>query len=157
MKLNFTKTDEKVTREMAVQNELLFLPQNSQQSAYIQKRLFEMGFIWANGSSSLQHDAECVSNGIVVKNQRIYYLGDEDDARGYKLCTMEQLSPQYQAPSAQKPLPARDELKEMFRAISTRLAAIERRLSDIEEKLGPNQKSEKPKLNPPSKGNRPGL
>jgi|GEM_PF-2632338 len=75
MKLNFTKTDEKVTREMAVQNELLFLPQNSQQSAYIQKRLFEMGFIWANGSSSLQHDAECVSNGIVVKNQRIYYLG----------------------------------------------------------------------------------
>lgn len=147
VKLNFEKTSEKVTREMAAQNTLLFLPENDQQAAYVQKRLFELGFIWANDAKTVQNHKECTANGIVLKGQRIYYLGKEDTAKGYKLCSLAQLAADYVAPRGaahpvaappSSPLPS-DRLMEMFAGVTAWLSAIERRLAKIEQPLGPEQ------------------
>lgn len=139
VKLNFEKTSEKVTREMAAQNTLLFLPENDQKSAYVQKRLFDMGFIWANDVKTVQNLKECTANGIVLKGQRIYYLGDEDTAKGYKLCSLAQLAADYAAPPAAAVAPPPDRLIEMFAEVTARLSAIENRLAKIEQHLGPEQ------------------
>jgi hypothetical protein len=138
-KLSFEKTSEKVTREMAAQNTLLFLPENDQQSTYVQKRLFEMGFIWANDVKTVQHLKESTANGIVLKGQRIYYLSEEDTAKGYKLCALAQLDANYIAPPDVAAPPPPDRLVEMFTEVSARLLAIEDRLAKIEQHLGPDQ------------------
>lgn len=146
-RLNFQTTDEKVTREMASQNDLLFLPENEKQAVYVQKRLLEMGFIWANKVRGIQCVDECVANGIVLKGQRIYFLSTEDKAEGYKFCRLEQLDPGYVAPrKAPAPLP-QDTVIEMFRQVSDRLTAIEKRLTDIESQLAP-KKQDKPLRRP---------
>jgi len=141
-KLRFEKTYEKVTREMAVQNTLLFLPETQKQAAYVQQRLFDLGFIWANDVKKIQHLEECTANGIVLKNKRIYYLGKDDDAEGYKLCSYAQLGQSYVAPAAQVPPPP-DRLIEMFSEVAARLSAIEDRLSKIESIWGKTPPSSK--------------
>lgn len=149
-KLRFEKTDEKVTRVMAAQNALLFLPENPGQAIYVQERLFAMGFIWVNDVTKVQAIEACVANGIVLKNQRIYTLSPDDDAAGYKLCALRQLAADYVAPVAADLVPPRDRLIEMFTEVSARLSAIEDRLSKIETQLGQNSAAiEKPALRPP--------
>jgi hypothetical protein len=137
-KLRFEKTDEKVTRAMAAQNALLFLPESPGQATYVQERLFVMGFIWVNDVTKVQAIEACVANGIVLKNQRIYTLSPDDDAEGYKLCALHQLAADYVAPVAAGSVPPRDRLIEMFTEVSARLSAIEDRLSKIETQLGQN-------------------
>ncbi|MDP2206721.1 MAG: hypothetical protein Q8K65_10500 [Alphaproteobacteria bacterium] len=145
-KLLFEKTYEKVTREMAAQNTLLFLPETEKQATYVQQRLFALGFIWANDVKKVQSLEECTANGIVLKNQRIYYLGEDDEAKGYKLCALEQLAEDYIAPAALTP-PSPDRLMQMFSEVTARLSAIENRLSKIEERLAPE---EPPQLQKPA-------
>jgi len=150
-KLLFEKTSEKVTREMAAQNTLLFLPETEKQAAYVQQRLFAMGFIWANEVSSVQNLKECTANGIVLQNQRIYYLGSKDAAEGYKLCSLAQLAADYVPPRVAPAPPPVDKLMQMFSEVTARLSAIEGRLSKIEERLAPEEPSrlQKPTLRAP--------
>lgn len=148
-KLRFEKTDEKVTRVMAAQNELLFLPENAAQATYVQKRLLSMGFIWADGVSGVRNLDACVANGIVLKGQRIYSLGPKDDAEGYKLCSLRQLADDYVEPPRAEAVPPRDRLIEMFTEVTARLSAIEDRLSQLETHLGQGDAPlQKPALRP---------
>jgi len=144
--LHFEKTPEKVTREMAMQNTLLFLPENEEQATYVQKRLFALGFSWENGAMeflrakdgrTVRSLKECTESGIVLYHQRIYCLGRGDSAKGYKLCDIRQLATDYVPPQDASAPQLPDRLMQMFSEVTARLSAIEDRLSKIEERLAP--------------------
>lgn len=145
MALRFQTTTEKVTRAFASQNDLLFLPADDAESAFVQQSLFDMGLRWANGGNQVTSLEETVANGIVVQNGKIYWRGDKDDASSYLFCQSKQLRANY-IPALEKDIPA-ETVADMFREMMTRLTQVEEKLARLEREIAP-QEIAKPKSGP---------
>lgn len=142
MALRFQTTTEKVTRAFASQNDLLFLPADDAESAFVQQSLFDMGLRWANGGNKVDNLGETVANGLVVQDGKIFWRSDNDDAEGYLFCQSKQLRANY-IPALEKDIPA-ETVADMFREMMARLTQVEEKLARLEREIVP-QEIAKPK------------
>jgi hypothetical protein len=145
MALRFKTTAEKITREFASQNDLLFLPADAAEAIFVQQSLFDMGIRWANGDGKVSNIDKSVANGLVLQNGRLYWRGEDDDAAGYLLCQAKQLRADYMPPQ-EKDIPA-ETVADMFREMMTRLTQVEEKLARLEREIVP-QEIAKPKSGP---------
>src|ERR1700739_3177129 len=119
----------KVTRESAFGEKLIFFPKNDGEAGYLQKRLFEEGFIWKDGDRSICELEATQRRGLVLADgvMAIRALGDNSS---YEACPISQLD-------ASRVTAEPDRILELFAKIAERLDSLDRRVAAIETTLAP--------------------
>ncbi len=66
-------SNEKITAEFFHQKNVCFKPRTKEESAFIQQKLFDMGFRWRGGCKKIQLLEHTVAGGITVEKGRFGY------------------------------------------------------------------------------------
>jgi hypothetical protein len=133
---------EPVTPELASRVNLIFFPKTQEESALLQKALFNQGFIWSTGSKAVASDPNILSEGLVLLEGKMFWRGKNDD-RVYRIATLAQALTGY-SPSPQ----------EQFTALGARLDALEKMVAEIHDAVAPKE-IDKPALKRPGKQAQP--
>lgn len=121
---------------------VLFSPKDTEESAYVQERLFALGIKWADGVGNVSHLDETVSKGIVVMDGAIYYRSDGDTVQ-YDTALTEQLGSSYVSEE-------RRFLMNEFARIHARLDRIEAKVDRMHDEIFPPAIDKKKLPKPPS-------
>jgi hypothetical protein len=92
---------EKITREFCKNKNLIFYPKTEEEAAFIQRKIFDMGYDWINPHEErgVIRTKKCVEMGMTLWNGDLYYNVRESDKRGGGLlCTSGQFE---EAPTAE--------------------------------------------------------
>lgn len=136
-------TAQKLTREFCLNKTLIFYPGTVQEAIAVQKGLFNLGFIWADGVEDVQKAHECAETGIVLEDNKIYYHPSSETKRKGTVCSVQQLDSNYISPDQSFML-------DLFNKMSARIDALTAEVAALKQQLEP-QKLEKNRL----KGNTP--
>jgi hypothetical protein len=135
---------QKITRDYALANRLVFTPSSPDEAIAIQERIFAMGFKWANGVTEVQNVNECVQTGMLLDHGELYYHPSKSDRN--IPCTIHQLDESYMPPLERK-------MTEMFNTLMARMDTLQEQMDRIERRLGPETiEKSVPKLRPPGQG-----
>lgn len=136
---------QKITREYALANRLVFAPASADEAIVIQERIFAMGFKWADGVTDVKKVNECVEKGMLLDHGEMYY--DPTKSAHNIPCTVHQLDENYMPPLERK-------MTEMFNTLMARMDDLQAQMDRIEKRFEP-ETLKKPvrKLRPHGKGN----
>jgi hypothetical protein len=78
----------KITKELCENETLVFYPETAEEAAFIQNKLFEMGFkCGKSGDTRIQNLELCVEKGMVLKNGGLYANPTEESRNNCIICT----------------------------------------------------------------------
>ena len=127
-----------ITKESATGRKLIFFPQSKEECRQLQERLFELGFIWADGCRGIQNVSACVQNGLVLMNDRIFFRSP-GDTQAFTPCSIEQVLPSYMPPDQRMML-------DLFNRLSAKVDALAEKVDRIHNELVPDIDETKPGL-----------
>jgi hypothetical protein len=89
---------EKITKEFCQGKRLLFFPQTSEETVFIQRKLFELGYEWDDNNewtdpslkTKVYSVGGCISTGMVARDGKIYTDPNEESYKTGFLCTSTQ-------------------------------------------------------------------
>lgn len=134
---------EKITREYALANRLVFYPATEDEAAAIQRRIFAMGFAWADERRVVRHLADCVRKGILLDHGELYYSPTKSDRN--ITCSIRQLDEDYMPKTERR-------MQEMFNILMARMDDLQEQMNRIEARLSP-ESLDKPARRLPSPKN----
>lgn len=130
---------EKITREYALANRLIFYPATEDEAYAIQKRIFALGFAWADGKHEVRHLTECVRTGILLDHGDLYYHPAKNDRN--ITCSIHQLDEDYMPPAERK-------MQEMFNTLMARMDDLQEQMNRIESRVSPQSLDKAPRKFP---------
>lgn len=86
-------TQETITNEYCAGKTLFFSNITTEESEFIQRSLFKLGFNWAGGTDKVAARSETVAEGLTLKAGHIYYGHNRGDTRTF--CSSEQFDPPF--------------------------------------------------------------
>lgn len=108
---------EKITKELAENNRLVFFPKNADEVQFIQLKLFSMGYSWA-GDCVIKRVKECVSAGLVADKDGFIMNGPFGDTTKETAlrCFIDQFDDEYNTHTLQRKISnlSHQELKDLF-------------------------------------------
>jgi hypothetical protein len=94
-------TPEIITKDFCADKTLFFNHITADESEFIQRSLFKLGFNWAGGTNKVAARSETVAEGLTLKAGHIYYGHNRSDTRTF--CSSEQFDPPFsQSPFCKK-------------------------------------------------------
>jgi hypothetical protein len=127
---------EKITKEFCKNNILIFHPKTEPESAFIQKRLFDLGCRWEEGGG-VRHLKETVTDAMVIRKGQILYgmPTPKDKAKGI-VCTNDQFDVVFDKSNPDN-LSDRELMTVLFNQISARLDVLTEQVEKLNEEIAP--------------------
>jgi hypothetical protein len=130
---------EKITREFCRGKTLLFFPTSTEEAAFIQRKLFDMGFKWCKEfGTRISFEKDCVSSGMTLDEKGSLWTDSLPKHKEKGLvCTSSQFDKSYISPE--------DLMLEQFNKLSARIDAISQKVDAIYDEVMPHTLN-KPRL-----------
>ena len=140
--------DQKITREFCKGKTLIFYPQTQEEAAFIQRRIFALGFKWPSGSTEVGKLADCVSHGILLNaGSVLYHSPASTNLDVGLLCTSAQFDENHLPPEQVF-------IREQFNKLAARIEEIAKDVAEIKKELQP-ARLDKPLLKNPGQEQAP--
>ena len=120
---------EKITPEFCKGKTLLFYPQTEEEAAFIQRRIFALGFKWSANRVEVQETAGCVQKGMVLEDTTLYFNPTSENREKGFLCTSAQFDEVF--------VSFEQKVLEQFNKLSARIEEITQRVDAIYKELQP--------------------
>lgn len=131
---------ERLTKEFCQSRRLVFFPKTEQEAALIQRKLFSMGFAWANGAVDARCLDDCVKSGMILTSEGVIYHSPSSGDNGL-VCTSAQFDENYLSPDMAL-------LMGEIKKLSAQITALTEEVAEIKKELQP-QKLDKPVVKKP--------
>ena len=138
---------EKITPESCKGKTLLFYPQTEEEAAFIQRRIFALGFKWSANRVEVQETAGCVQKGMVLEDTTLYFNPTSENREKGFLCTSAQFDENYLPPEQVF-------IREQFNKLAARIEEIAKDVAEIKKELQP-ARLDKPLLKNPGQEQAP--
>jgi len=132
---------QKITKEFCCNRSLIFFPETKEEAAYIQEKLFAMGYAWESGRKTASFIDGCLQHGVILKNEIIYHGPDSNMSR-YFVCKSSQL------PGGQKFMPPveQESLREEFNELSKLVREMSKKVDEMYGEVMPKSLDKAPAL-----------
>lgn len=135
---------QKITKEFCQGKVLLFYPRTAEESVFIQRKVFEMGYKWADNTVEITLVEKSLLTGMALDRAGRLWVSPNTEHRttGW-LCTSNQFNEDYLSPD-------QTFILEQFNKLAARLDRLETKIDAIYDELRP-QMIQKPILLPEEK------